>query len=134
MKGGVPRIRQGKKNHKDLADRIRAFDSEGRIASIIMYGSHVTGTPNPRSDIDVAVHYQGTREERFAFRRKALGRLDDAQDLPVYLQKEIIVSGTPIYIRDYDIIYETYTKTIQKADDFKKYFNVYMAGLREATG
>lgn len=140
MKDKSSATMQDQKSVKDLADRIRSFDDEGRIAFITVYGSQVSGTTTPLSDVDIAVYFQGTKKERFAFRRKALGRLDNAidlrifQDLPIYIQKEVIASGTPIYVGDYDTMYETYVKTIRKADDFQKYYNVYVEGFEGAPG
>src|SRR3990172_1125792 len=78
-----------------------------KIRFIILYGSAVKGNFTDMSDIDIAVFYEGNKKERFDFRVKVLGRVNDRfdiqifQDLPLYIQKDIISTGKMIYFRDY---------------------------------
>lgn len=105
------------------------------IKFIILYGSVVEGNATPLSDIDLAVYYEGTKEERFKFRMKMLGDVNDKfdiqifQDLPLYVRKEIISRGKILYQKSYSEIFDIFIKTIKSFGDFKPRLDIYYSGL-----
>ena len=106
-----------------------------KIKFIILYGSIAEGTQTPLSDIDIAVYYEGSKEERFKFRMEALGNVNDKfdiqtfQDLPLYIRKEIISHGEILYQKNYSEIFDIFIKTIKSFGDFKPRLDIYYSGL-----
>jgi len=82
----------------DVIERIKEIGGM-KVRFIILYGSVVEGRLTDMSDIDLAVFYEGNKKERFEFRVKILGRVSNKfdiqsfQDLPLYIQKDIISTG-----------------------------------------
>ena len=107
-----------------------------RIKFIILFGSNSTGKATPLSDLDLAVYYEGTAQERFKFKIKALGELPDKidlqifQDLPLTVQKEII-KGKVLYYEDYNLIFEEFMKVIKEYNTFEKYYLEYINHLKK---
>ena len=99
------------------------------------FGSRVNGSAKGYSDIDIAVYYHDDKKERFKFRMKVLGRIDDKfdvqifQDLPLYVQKDIVSSGEVIYYSDYREIFKIYMKTIRDFEHFKPRLEMYYSSL-----
>ena len=87
------------------------------------------------SDIDIAVFYDGDKDERFTFRMKISGRVKDDidihtfQDLPIYIRKEIISRGKMIFYKGYDRIFDIFMETIREFEDFKPRLDMYYSGL-----
>lgn len=106
-----------------------------RIAFIALYGSVTKNRDTPLSDIDLAVFYEGNKEERFKFRMSVLGRTGDEfdvqiyQDLPLYIQKEVISYGKLLYYKEYDVVFNIYINVIKNFDDFKRHLNLYRSYL-----
>lgn len=106
-----------------------------KIRFIILFGSAAKGTSTGFSDIDIAVFYDGERRERFEFRTRVLGRVPSKfdiqtfQDLPLYIQKDILATGKVIYYRNYKDIFDIYMKTIKEFEDFKPRLELYYSGL-----
>ena len=106
-----------------------------KIGFIIQYGSTVTGEQTPLSDIDIAVYYQGTKKQRFDFIITVLGSVDDQfdihifQDLPLYIQQEVISKGKLLYQRDFETTFDIFMRTIQRFSDFKPLLDIYYEGL-----
>jgi len=106
-----------------------------KIKFIILYGSIAEGNQTPLSDIDIAVYYEGSKEERFKFRMEALGNVNDKfdiqtfQDLPLYIRKEIISHGEILYQKNYSEIFDIFIKTIKSFGDFKPRLDIYYSGL-----
>ena len=102
-----------------------------KIKFIILYGSAAKGESTSLSDIDLAVYYHGDKKERFDFRIKILGRVSNKfdiqifQDLPLYIQSEILSTGKVIYYRDYKEIFNIFMKTIREFEDFKPRLQLY---------
>ncbi len=107
----------------------------GKIKFIILYGSAAKGNRTILSDIDIAVFYDGDKKERFDFRVKILGRINvkfdvqTFQDLPLYIQKEIISTGKLIYYKDYKHIFNIFMKTIREFEDFRPRLEMYYSSL-----
>lgn len=121
----------------DLSGVIKKIKDIGgkKIQFIVLYGSAAKGTGTGLSDIDIAVFYDGDYKERFEFRKKVLGRvaskfdIQTFQDLPLYIQKDILATGDVIYYRDYKEIFNIFMKTIKEFEDFKPRLELYYSGL-----
>jgi len=120
-----------------LKQELLQLDTQKRIQFIVLFGSVAEGRANHLSDIDIAVYYSGTSEERFQFRRRALGALPEKvdvqifQDLPLVVQKEV-VGGKVLYYRDFQFLFDECMKVIREYDSFKKYQDEYFAVLEAA--
>jgi hypothetical protein len=68
---------------------------------------------------------------------KVLGRcsnifdIQSFQDLPLYIQKDIISNGRILYYRDYLETFNVFMKTIREFGDFKPRLDIYYTGLGE---
>jgi len=119
-------------NIRFVVDDIKKLGGK-KIKLIILYGSFAEGKQTPLSDIDLAVYYDGTKEERFKFRMKILGNVNDKfdiqtfQDLPLYVKKEVL-KGNVIYCKESRFIYELERRTSKEFDDFKHRFYDYIKG------
>lgn len=106
-----------------------------KIIFIILYGSLANGKHTPLSDIDLAVYYDGNKKERFNFRIKTLGNIDDQfdiqtfQDLPLYIQNEVISTGEIIYQKNYSEVFQIFVETFKKFNDFKPRLDMYYSTL-----
>ncbi|MCK4732868.1 MAG: hypothetical protein KAT65_10475, partial [Methanophagales archaeon] len=47
------------------------------------------------------------------------------QDLPLYIQKEVITHGKLLYCGEYDVVFDIYINTIKNFDDFTRHLNLY---------
>ncbi len=127
-------IAQIKLNPAQIKQKLRQLDTHHRIQFIILFGSVAAGKATPLSDVDIAIYYEGTPEERFRFRMTAAGSLPDNvdiqifQDLPVAVQKEVI-GGEVLYCQDFQLMSNEYLRVIQEFDHFEKYQNEYYAVL-----
>lgn len=121
----------------DISDVIAKIKDIGRnsIKFIVLYGSAAKGRSTNLSDIDIAVFYSGDKRERFQFRMKILGRIGNKfdiqtyQDLPLYIQNEILSSGEVLYFSDYTEIFNTFMKTIREFEDFKPRLELYYSSM-----
>jgi len=117
-----------------VVNQIKKIGKE-KIKFIILYGSVVECNQTPLSDIDLAVYYEGSKEERFKFRMEILGNVNDKfdiqifQDLPLYIRKEIISHGEILYQKNYSEIFDIFIKTIKSFGDFKPRLDIYYSGL-----
>jgi len=120
---------------QEIAHAVKMIRKIGgkKIKFIILYGSYANENQNPSSDIDLAVYYDGSKEERFKFRMKILGHVDDIfdiqifQDLPLYVKNEVL-KGKILYGGESRLIYELERRTYQDFDDFKNRFYDYIRG------
>jgi len=123
-----------KENIPSVVNQIKKIGG-AKIKFVILYGSAAEGKQTPLSDVDMAVYYEGTKEERFKFRMEALGNVNDKfdiqtfQDLPLYIRKEIISQGKILYQKNYSEIFDVFIKTIKSFGDFKPRLDIYYAGL-----
>jgi len=127
-------IELAEENIGRVIGRIRELGGD-RIAFIALYGSVTKNRDTPLSDIDLAVFYEGNKEERFKFRMSVLGRTGDEfdvqifQDLPLYIQKEVISYGKLLYYKEYNVVFDIYINVIKNFDDFKRHLNLYLSYL-----
>ena len=123
-----------KENVSSIVNLIKKIGGE-KIKFVILYGSTVEGKQTPLSDVDIAVYYEGTKEERFKFRMEVLGSANDKfdiqtfQDLPLYIRKEIISHGKILYQKSYSEIFDVFIKTIKSFGDFKPRLDIYYSVL-----
>jgi predicted nucleotidyltransferase len=88
---------------RKAVQKIREVDKEAKF--IVLYGRSLSRRGR-LSDIDLAVGYDGDKEERFKFRLEAWGELENEfdiqifQDLPVYIKGEVVRTGKVLYYRD----------------------------------
>jgi len=123
----------------NIDDKIHSVTSQilelggNKIKFIVLYGSFAEGNQTPLSDVDIAVYYDGSKEERFKFRMKILGRVNDKfdiqtfQDLPLYIRREVL-RGKVIYFDNNRFLYEITRRTNRDFDDFKLKFYDYIRG------
>lgn len=123
-----------KENVSPVVNLIKKIGGE-KIKFVILYGSVVEGKQTPLSDVDIAVYYEGNKEERFKFRMEVLGSVNDKfdiqtfQDLPLYIRNEIISHGKILYQKSYSEIFDVFIKTIKSFGDFKPRLDIYYSGL-----
>ena len=121
-----------KKDVHLVIDKIKKIGGE-KIKFIILFGSFAEGKQTPLSDIDLAVYYDGSKEERFKFRIEILGNVNNKfdiqifQDLPLYVRKEVL-KGKILYDGESRFLYEVERRTYQDFDDFKNRFYDYIRG------
>jgi len=119
---------------KSVVKTIKKIGGE-KIGFIIQYGSTVTGEQTPLSDIDIAIYYNGTKKQRFEFIITLLGSVDNQfdihifQDLPLYIQQEVISKGKLLYQQDFSNTFDIFMRTIQRFSDFKPLLDIYYEGL-----
>lgn len=117
-----------------VVEKIKTIGRD-KVRFIILYGSAAKGEMTELSDIDLAVFYEGDKKERFDFRVTILGRVGNEfdiqtfQDLPLYIQKDIVSSGNVIYYKGYRELFNTFIKTIRDFEHFKPRLNMYYSGL-----
>lgn len=123
-----------KKEIQSVVNQIKKIGGK-KIKFIILYGSFAEGKQTPLSDIDIAVYYDGSKADRFKFRMQILGNVNDKfdiqtfQDLPLYIQKEIISSGKILYQKSHSEIFDIFFKTIKNFGDFKPRLDIYYSEL-----
>lgn len=122
-----------KKNQiKQTVKKIKKIGKE-KVIFIILYGSYSQQKQTSTSDIDLAIYYNDTKENRFKFRMKILGEVNEIfdiqifQDLPLYIKNEVI-KGTILYCSDHQTLYETNRTTYQDFEQFKHRFYDYIKG------
>lgn len=114
----------------DVVNKIKELGKD-KVRLIVLYGSAARGKLTSLSDIDIAVFYDGDKKDRFDIRVKILGRVSDKfdiqifQDLPLYIQKDILTTGKVVYFRDYKEMFGIFMKTIRGFEDFKPRLELY---------
>ena len=118
----------------EVIEKIRAIGKD-KVRFVVLYGSAAKGKLTKLSDLDLAVFFNGDKSEKFEFRKKILGRVSNEfdiqifQDLPLYVQKDILSTGKMMYSVDYIETFEIFIKTIRGFEDFKPRLEVYYSGL-----
>ncbi len=108
-----------------ILSRLKATEGFEKVRFIILYGSFAEGRAIEDSDIDLAIYYDGTTEERSLFRFHALISLDSAlydlhifQDIPLYIRVQVL-RGEIVYCPLLRFLYDVAGDTIREYDDFK---------------
>jgi predicted nucleotidyltransferase len=104
---------------------MRTLEGFDKVRFVILYGSVAEGRARAGSDIDLAVYYDGGREEAARFRFAALAELaDDRCDiqifslLPLYIRTEVL-RGRVVYCPDERFLYDVAYRTVREFGDFK---------------
>ena len=114
---------------------IRKLDIKKKVRFIALFGSYAKGNATKRSDIDLAIYYDGNEKERFNFRILVSGSLGDKydiqifQDLPLYVKQEIFKYGKFIYGEHSKEMYETNFLVIKEFENFRRFLDMYYAKL-----
>ena len=117
---------------------IKKLDEQKKVKFIALFGSYAKGTATKRSDIDIAIYYDGDEKERFNFRILVSGSLSDKydiqifQDLPLYVKQEIFKFGKFIYGEHSKEMYGANFKVIKEFENFRRFLDMYYAKLGEA--
>ena len=117
-----------------VVEKIKTIGGD-KVRFITLYGSAAKGEMTELSDIDLAVFYDGDKKERFDFRVKVLGRVGNEfdiqifQDLPLYIQNDIVSASNVLFYKGYREIFRTFMKTIREFEDFKPRLDMYYSGL-----
>ncbi len=120
-----------KKSINEVLETIKSIDKDERVQFVILYGSVSEERQSRSSDIDLAIGYDGDREERFDFRISISGRLPEVfdiqifQDLPLYVKKEVL-GGDVIFFRDKRELYDIAYETVQDYEFFEPLFLDYI--------
>jgi predicted nucleotidyltransferase len=106
-----------------------------RVKFVFLFGSYSQDKENKMSDIDFAIYYEGSEDERYNFRKEILGKLSDNfdvhvfQDLPLYIRIKVL-SAKLIYSKNIKFVYNVAYQTIKDFDRFKKYYQSYIDSRR----
>lgn len=112
--------------------KLKKMPDFDRVKFVILFGSQALGKANPMSDYDFAVYYEGSTKERFNFCMRLSGILGEKfdikifQDLPLYVQKEVL-KGKLVYYKDLTFVHNVAYRIIQRFEDFKKAYYDYIA-------
>jgi predicted nucleotidyltransferase len=123
-----------KRDIEQAVELIKKIGGE-KVRFIALYGSTATEKSTILSDIDMAVYYDGDKDERFIFRMKLLGRINEDfdikifQDLPLYIRKEIISHGKMVYYKGYNRIFDVIMRTIRDYENFKPRLDIYYSNM-----
>lgn len=130
----IVKLDEVERNVAEAVEKIKNLDREEKIQFIALYGSSLRER-SKLSDIDIAIYFDGTREERFYFRIRASGELGDKfdvqifQDIPLYMRGEIVKNGKLLHYKDYDFLFDVCLETIREYEGFEKYLELYYSGL-----
>jgi len=119
---------------KKIVSILKKADTKKKIKFIILFGSVSRNEQTPLSDIDIAVYYDASAEERFKFQIQAGGQLPNKvdfhifQDLPLALQNEVI-TGTTLYCSNFQFMFDKVMSVIHDYSSFEKYLNEYYHSL-----
>jgi len=126
------------KNLEKIKETLLALDKEKNIRFISLFGSHVTGKTHKDSDVDIAVFYDDSKKERFAYRLKALGELSDHvdlhifQDLPLAVKKEVL-GGKVLYYQNFQFVFDLFMGIIKEYGHFERHLETYYAAVEGGT-
>lgn len=125
-------------NLDKIKETLLALDKEKKIRFISLFGSQATGKVHKNSDIDLAVFYDGSKKDRFAYRVKASGELGKHldlhifQDLPLVVKKEVL-GGKVLYYQNFQFVFDVFMKIIREYDHFERHLETYYAAVEGGT-
>ena len=112
------------KKLRDIVNKILKLGGN-KVLFIALFGSRAEGYFRRSSDYDIAVYYEGTKEERYKFLMSILGIINEEvdvkifQDLPLVLKSKILSHGIMLYVRDYDLLFKVANKVRWEYEDFR---------------
>lgn len=114
---------------KEFIGKLKGMPNFDRVKFVILFGSQAEGRARKDSDYDLAVYYEGDKDERFKFRLSVSENerfdIHTFQDLPLYVRKEVL-KGKVLYAEDLRFVYDVAYETIKAFEDFKKYYYDYI--------
>ena len=114
---------------KKFIEKLKAGKDFRRVKFVILFGSQAEGRARKDSDYDLAVYYEGDKDEGFKFRLSVSENerfdIHTFQDLPLYVRKEVL-KGKVLYAEDLRFVYDVAYETIKAFEDFKKYYYDYI--------
>ncbi|MBU0760062.1 MAG: nucleotidyltransferase domain-containing protein [Nanoarchaeota archaeon] len=114
---------------KEFIGKLKGMPDFDRVKFVILFGSQAEGRARKDSDYDLAVYYEGDKDERFKFRLSVSENerfdIHTFQDLPLYVRKEVL-KGKVLYAEDLRFVYDVAYETIKAFEDFKKYYYDYI--------
>lgn len=123
---------------KQIVAKIKTLDTKDKVKFILLFGSVAKGKAHIHSDIDIALYYQGSKEERLRFQIKVLGELPKKidvsilQDLPLAVQREAI-SGKLLYCGDANVLSEEFVRVVRAYRYFEPHLKTYFETLEAVT-
>lgn len=123
-------------NLTTIKSKILHLDKEKKVRFIFLYGSVAEQRNTPISDVDIAIYYEGSTQERFSFRQMVLGHFPETidaqvfQDLPLPVQKEVI-QGKVLYQDDEEFLISTCIEVVRHFEAFEKYYEMYLDAVRQ---
>ena len=115
----------------EIPSRLEKVPGFHNVRFILLYGSVAEGRADAGSDIDLAVFFEGTKEEGSMFRYLALRELDDSRydlwifrQLPLYIRVRAL-RGKVLYCPDISFLYKIAYDTIRDYDAYKHRLHDY---------
>ena len=110
-----------------LRTTLEAMRDEGKIGLAILFGSFAKGRPHARSDIDIAVYFNGTdpQEEMDLIdrilmsveREVSILRLDDEEESPFVVQEAL--KGIHLVEPDMETLYSVSVRALHEAETIR---------------
>ena len=115
-----------------IVDLLRKKKLLRKTAFVFLYGSVSRGEATPLSDVDICISLTLPAKERLRARISLLADLSEKyditifEDLPLYVQQEVF-RGKLLYTPNQKIVMTTALETIRNYEDFKPYYDYYIA-------
>ncbi|MFP4045639.1 MAG: type VII toxin-antitoxin system MntA family adenylyltransferase antitoxin [Candidatus Aenigmatarchaeota archaeon] len=118
----------------------RKVEDDRGASALLLFGSRARGTESEGSDIDLCVVLNPDlkKDEVFDKTLEYLSleteKIDISifQNLPVVVKKKIFEEGDIVFSKDIDLVYDLAFQTIKEYDDFRKYYEDYLEGVKNA--
>jgi predicted nucleotidyltransferase len=106
------------------------------VLAVILFGSQARGEAGPGSDVDVCVVLEADGPSAIEASRKRLdylaGRDLDVkifQQVPLYIRSRVLKEGRVLFVRDEDRLYDLAFRTARSFEDFRPYYQAYLAAV-----
>ncbi len=124
---------------KGLASLVCAFESDGDVLAVVVYGSVARG--ERYRDVDVCIVLDSRTysdlelsEKKLAFQSKVSSDVDVQvfQQLPPYIQQRVLADGDVVFCRDFDRLYDLSFLAVKKFEDLAPIYRSYLEGVKDA--
>lgn len=115
---------------------------DDEVIAVALYGSYARGEYSSVSDIDICIflrpgkyHPEEMHQKRMKYTEAAASDRADVQifqQLPLQVRTMVLKEGKMILVRDEAALYELAFQTVRDFEDFRKYYNEYLAGIANA--
>jgi predicted nucleotidyltransferase len=117
---------------------IKKAKEDKDILAVLLFGSSVS--KKQFRDIDVCLVLIGKQSNlKMSKKKLEYQKISDKADvqifqqLPLYVQKEIIKNNKPLLIKDYETLFDMVRKTNQRFEDYKKYYFDYLEYIKHGS-